>query len=381
MTSSVPLHRRNGKVKESRRTSTRAAKTVEEYEKPFCSDNTKVNTRWAVKNFSDWRIEYNNRHAENPCPEGVLLVDDASVLASWLQKYVLATRKKDGEKYPPKTLYLLLCGLQRYMKEKKYAFNIMNRDHPEFKRLFHTCDNYFRELRSEGVGAEEHETEVVSPEEESKLWETGVLSAETPKGLLNAVFFYNGKNFLLRGGAEHRSLKFSQLTRSFNADGSLHFTYTENSSKNRCGGFNQLNVKNKVVHQYQDLRAGDRCHTYLLHLYISKVPEKAIQEDVFYVRPLAKAPCDPFAPWFMSTPIGKNTLGKMLATMYADADISGHKTNHSLRAYGTTQLFRAGIPEKVIQDRSGHRSLEGLRKYERISDKQKQEACKALQWL
>jgi len=74
-------------------------------------------------------------------------------------------------------------------------------------------------LRSEGVGAEEHETEVVSPEEEIKLWETSVLSAGTPKGLLNAVFFYNGKNFLLRGGAEHRSLKFSQLTRSFNTDG------------------------------------------------------------------------------------------------------------------------------------------------------------------
>jgi len=43
------------------------------------------------------------------------------------QKYVLAT--EDGEKYmyPPRT-YLLLCGLQRYMKEKKYAFNIMDRE-------------------------------------------------------------------------------------------------------------------------------------------------------------------------------------------------------------------------------------------------------------
>ena len=29
-----------------------------------------------------------------------------------------------------------------------------------------------------------------------------ILSVETPKGLLNAVFFfYNGKNFMLRGGA------------------------------------------------------------------------------------------------------------------------------------------------------------------------------------
>ena len=61
----------------------------------------------------------------------------------------------------------------------------------------------------------------------------------------------------------------------------------------------------------------------------------------------------------------------MLASMCKDAGISGHKTNHSLRAYAATELFRAGIPEKVIQDRSGHRSLEGLRKYECISDQQK----------
>ena len=63
----------------------------------------------------------------------------------------------------------------------------------------------------------------------------------------------SGKNFLLCRGAKHRNLKFSQLKRSFESDGSLHFTYNENRSKNRCGGFNQLNVENKVVHQYQDL--------------------------------------------------------------------------------------------------------------------------------
>ena len=48
------------------------------------------------------------------------------------------------------------------------------------------------------------------------------------------------------------------------------------------------------------------------------------------------------------------------------------------RAYAATELFTAGIPEKVIQDRTGHRSLDGLRHYERISEKQKEEACKIL---
>ena len=33
------------------------------------------------------------------------------------------------------------------------------------------------------------------------------------------------------------------------------------------------------------------------------------------------------------------------------------KTNHSLRATGISQLFQAGVPERLIQQRSGNRSL------------------------
>ena len=43
------------------------------------------------------------------------------------------------------------------------------------------------------------------------------------------------------------------------------------------------------------------------------------------------------------------------------------KTNHSLRAAGISQLFEDGVDEKIIQSRSGHRSTEALRIYERIT--------------
>ena len=32
-------------------------------------------------------------------------------------------------------------------------------------------------------------------------------------------------------------------------------------------------------------------------------------------------------------------------------------TNHSLRATSTTLMFKGGVPEKLIQERTGHRSL------------------------
>ena len=45
------------------------------------------------------------------------------------------------------------------------------------------------------------------------------------------------------------------------------------------------------------------------------------------------------------------------------------KTNHSLRA---TQLFDAGVPQRIIQERTGHKSVLSLRTYERISNHQNQ---------
>ena len=54
----------------------------------------------------------------------------------------------------------------------------------------------------------------------------------------------------------------------------------------------------------------------------------------------------------------------MFKDMCSEAHISGHKTNHSLRATGASELFEAGVPEKIIKERTGHRSLEALRLYE-----------------
>ena len=83
-------------------------------------------------------------------------------------------------------------------------------------------------------------------------------------------------------------------------------------------------------------------------------------------------------PWFSSVPVGRNELNKMVQKMCADAGISGKKTNHSLRATGAWQLFQANVPEKVIQERTGHRSLEALRLYEKTTTEQHQAVAQVL---
>ena len=51
--------------------------------------------------------------------------------------------------------------------------------------------------------------------------------------------------------------------------------------------------------------------------------------------------------------------------------ITGYITNHSLRVTTATCLFQSGLDEQLIMDRIGHRSIDGVRKYKRISNQQK----------
>ena len=57
------------------------------------------------------------------------------------------------------------------------------------------------------------------------------------------------------------------------------------------------------------------------------------------------------------------------------ANVEGQISNHSLRATSATTI---GVPEKVIQECTGHCSLEALRTYERTNEYQHMEASKVL---
>ena len=67
----------------------------------------------------------------------------------------------------------------------------------------------------------------------------------------------------------------------------------------------------------------------------------------------------------------------MVKDMCTEASI-GKKTNHSLRATGASAMFRANVPEKIIQKTTGHRSIEALRSYERVSTEQHKAVLKVL---
>ena len=73
---------------------------------------------------------------------------------------------------------------------------------------------------------------------------------------------------------------------------------------------------------------------------------------MFYLTPSKLA--DQSKPWYSLVPVGRNGLISMLKDMCAETQVSGNFTNHSIRAYGETTLYRANLPKKLIQERTGH---------------------------
>ena len=110
---------------------------------------------------------------------------------------------------------------------------------------------------------------------------------------------------------------------------------------------------------------------------MKKLSKYAFDNDILYLRPKATAPSDPEAPWYDEAPVGKNTLATTVKEMCTEAGFD-NKTNHSLRATGTSAMFRANVPEKIIQNTTGHRSIEALQFYVRISEEQHRAVSKVM---
>jgi len=68
----------------------------------------------------------------------------------------------------------------------------------------------------------------------------------------------------------------------------------------------------------------------------------------------------------------------MIKDMCTESGIDGRYTNYKSRVTGTSELFQFKTPEHVIQQFTGHWSVQALHQYENIFTKQKQAACNIL---
>ena len=108
----------------------RKAKNVQEerelFEKCVPKSTRNVN-KWSYKIFSEWQRQRENKDpSQEQCsftfePEKIQCLETNIVHMSpeslnlWLTKFVQEVCKPDGQRYPARTLYNIVCGLQRHL--------------------------------------------------------------------------------------------------------------------------------------------------------------------------------------------------------------------------------------------------------------------------
>ena len=127
-------------------------------------------------------------------------------------------------------------------------------------------------------------------------------------------------------------------------------------------------MKPKVVVHRANTTNPDRCLVRLFQKYEKLTPTDG-PADSFYLQPLRNPT---WACWYSKKPLGYHTLSNTVSQLCKQVGIKGYKTNHSLRATTATQLYESGVDEQLVMERTGHRSLDGVRSYKRTNDTQRE---------
>ena len=161
---------------------------LELFEEGHCAANTVKNNDWALWTFELWKTVRNIKYTTDQCPSNLFVSKSHEEICKWLCKFITETRKTDGKEYMPHSLYLILAGLQRHMRQLYPAKDINFWQQPVFWPLRNVCDAVFSQLHNKGIGTNTKVAPVFCEREEHKLWNKCIISLDNPAGLLNAVF-------------------------------------------------------------------------------------------------------------------------------------------------------------------------------------------------
>ncbi|XP_048775614.2 uncharacterized protein LOC125680217 [Ostrea edulis] len=284
--------------------------------------NTRKNTTWAIETFNKWRAERDN--------VPLLTEMNSESLNYWMQRFVLEVRKQDGSEYPPRSLYYIVCGLLRFIRDENiHNVNFLDEKDHRFAVFQRVLDARMKELLSKGLGTKVRQVDPILPENEEKIWNQKVFGMQSSLALQYTVFFYNCKLFGLRGYDEHKSLKCDQFEVGCDERGK-YIRFHGRSSKTYKGGLKHIQLQNKDIKHY--------C-----------LNGKPLAVGIRYGEQV----------------LGINKIKGLMKEITGQAGLLGNFTNHSGKRTCATHLYQAGVDEQEIMSRTGHRSETAVRKYKR----------------
>ena len=344
---------------------------IERVKESRIPSKTKANTAWATNIWREWAV-FRVKHIAPEESSFYLDPDiermEISAVSFWLQRFVLEVRKANKEHYCPDSLYQLCCGLQRALRNTGKDINFF--DQFQFSEFRAVLDGELKKLNATGKFVHKKKANVITQEMEDILWEKGLLGDHSPQVLSDTMVYLIGLCFALRSGEEHRRLRFNpaQIELVEKPGSTAYLLYKEDISKTNQAGLHHRIVAPKEVIHHANQDNPQRCLVRIYKLYNSLCPVGR-PDNAFYLAPLAhpKENC-----WFKRVPLGHCKLAEVVPRLMKSASIPGYFTNHSLRVTAATRLYDAQVDEATIMERTGHRSVEGIRTYKRTSDKLKE---------
>lgn len=303
-------------------------------------------------------------------------------LDSYLSKFLLAVRKKNGEEYEPTTLRGFLSSVERYLRKHRYSESIITGQN--FARTREALKSKQKQLKREGKGNKPFEASSLTQEEIDILYERQAMGMTTPQALVNALWFNNCLHFGLRGGKEQRDLKWGDVVLKTDTGGKEYLEYaTERQTKTRPGD-NPVNTRVVKPRMYENLAVSpEQNPVFLYKLYKSKRPEQSLENDAPFYLSINHASVSklalPATKWFKPQPMGVNKLNSLMKNCAEVAGIGFDKriTNHSARKTLVQKLQDNNVPPTQIVQVTGHKNLQSVNNYSSLRDNQ-QEAISSI---
>ena len=334
------------------------------------SDETMKKVNWVRRMYNDW-CNFRNSSDHLKCVESD--IEDINNLSQEslykdLAKFIIEVKKVDGSDYPARTLYDIVICIQFWLESKGVMWKLVSDG--VFKDLKYTLDNVMKSRHECGIGHKVRQAEILSLSDEEILWSMGLLGSSNPQVLLNTLVYLLGLHCALHAGKEHRVLRSLPFNSQFeflvDSAGQSYVRYTEDVGlKMNKGGLKHRKVDVKIVDMYPSANP-EWCPIAILCKYLSVLPTSCVTKAL-YLQPKKNYMS---RVWYLDRPVGVNTLRNTVKDLCQKAGIPRFRTNHSLRSSSVTRIYGGGIPEQVIQEITGHRSL-AVHKFKRTNESQR----------
>ncbi len=282
-------------------------------------------------------------------------------LEVYLSEFFNSIRQKNGQEYEPGTLKAKENSINRYLKSKRSNLRVSNMD-----LAADAIKNKQKDLKNKGYGNRPFAADSLTPQEEELLYERA-LGFDTPEKLINLMWFTFEKFLLQRGNEGVKKCCWGDIELKQNSEGNEILEFSERATKTRTGtNLSNTRPYNPKMHSMPAFP--EKCPVRIYKAYRDRRPADTLHAEKPFFLAICHNRRQDNPVWYKDQPMGIKKMQSMLKDMCKTAGIEGRKTNHSMRKTGITRLLGANVHPVMVQQLSGHKNLDSLKKYFVASD-------------